>query len=510
MMRTRCPYCQATFRVKPEQLKVRQGQVRCGKCRRVFDGIRGLIEDGSASPATTATTELAPSAPIAPTPAPPPVASFSPAPVPVAPPAQTIAAPEPIVTFVPAPEPAPPEPTPEPPVVPEAPPPTAPAQAEPVVIGEFNSAPTEVIDVGTVDIVMAAPVPEPVFVAPTEPEPLPEPESFQPAEITPPEPFQESIVVEPAVHPQESPAPEVPVTFSEFVPISETPVAPEPPPAEDTPSTELPPEVPAPYEDEPIEFFEVMEPPDAAPQAPAQPMAEERFESPQEIIESITLQGVEPLDEEPTPPAEEHKPTLPKSKPVSISRPLAKKPVEEEEDPSHELSPPTIMDFQEDEPQATRRWPWVLGSIVAFLVLLAQLAIHYRTEVIASAPATRAAYSAVCPVLGCRIELPQEIDLIGIDNSELSPDEKHSGSLHLVALLRNRSAHVQAWPHLELTLTDAQERPVIRRVLSPAEYLPATENPTTGFPRRGEQPVRLTLTLNDVPAVGYRLYVFYP
>src|SRR6476659_10719898 len=34
---TRCPGCATVFRVTPAQLALRDGQVRCGHCRAVFD-----------------------------------------------------------------------------------------------------------------------------------------------------------------------------------------------------------------------------------------------------------------------------------------------------------------------------------------------------------------------------------------------------------------------------------------------------------------------------------------
>ncbi|MFL6570639.1 MAG: DUF3426 domain-containing protein [Burkholderiales bacterium] len=41
---TRCPKCATAFRVLPAQLGARNGQVRCGKCNTVFDGIAALVE----------------------------------------------------------------------------------------------------------------------------------------------------------------------------------------------------------------------------------------------------------------------------------------------------------------------------------------------------------------------------------------------------------------------------------------------------------------------------------
>lgn len=40
---TRCPGCKTVFRVTPAQLALREGQVRCGHCRTVFDGTANLI-----------------------------------------------------------------------------------------------------------------------------------------------------------------------------------------------------------------------------------------------------------------------------------------------------------------------------------------------------------------------------------------------------------------------------------------------------------------------------------
>jgi len=40
---TRCPGCHTVFRVTPQQLAMREGQVRCGHCKTVFDGIAERI-----------------------------------------------------------------------------------------------------------------------------------------------------------------------------------------------------------------------------------------------------------------------------------------------------------------------------------------------------------------------------------------------------------------------------------------------------------------------------------
>jgi predicted Zn finger-like uncharacterized protein len=40
---TRCPGCKTIFRVTPQQLDMRGGQVRCGHCHAVFDGVAALL-----------------------------------------------------------------------------------------------------------------------------------------------------------------------------------------------------------------------------------------------------------------------------------------------------------------------------------------------------------------------------------------------------------------------------------------------------------------------------------
>ena len=45
MMLTRCPSCATAFRVSAEQLKVKQGRVRCGHCRQVFNALDTLVDE---------------------------------------------------------------------------------------------------------------------------------------------------------------------------------------------------------------------------------------------------------------------------------------------------------------------------------------------------------------------------------------------------------------------------------------------------------------------------------
>jgi hypothetical protein len=69
---------------------------------------------------------------------------------------------------------------------------------------------------------------------------------------------------------------------------------------------------------------------------------------------------------------------------------------------------------------------------------------------------------------------------------------------------------VQAWPSIQLELTDANDKPVLRRVFGPADYLPQGVSAAAGFAARSEQPVRLNFALTDLKPSGYHIIVSIP
>jgi predicted Zn finger-like uncharacterized protein len=47
---TRCPSCETVFRVVPDQLRVSDGWVRCGRCSEVFNASRNLVDTSAVEP----------------------------------------------------------------------------------------------------------------------------------------------------------------------------------------------------------------------------------------------------------------------------------------------------------------------------------------------------------------------------------------------------------------------------------------------------------------------------
>lgn len=160
-------------------------------------------------------------------------------------------------------------------------------------------------------------------------------------------------------------------------------------------------------------------------------------------------------------------------------------------------------------PASRPTWPFVLAALALLLALAGQLAYQFRSELAVASPTLRGALESACDALGCDIPLPRRGELVSIESSDLQVDPARGGMLQLAATLKNRAAFAQAWPLLEITLTDTQDNAVLRRVLQPADYLPAKVDPTV-FPPNDEVAVKLWLDASGTPAAGYRLYVFYP
>ena len=167
----------------------------------------------------------------------------------------------------------------------------------------------------------------------------------------------------------------------------------------------------------------------------------------------------------------------------------------------------------EMSPVARTLWP-VIG-LVALVALLLQGAYHWRTDLAARLPAARPFLDSLCLQFRCTVELPRETAFVAIESSTLQTDPARPGLVLLDATLRNSAGYAQAYPNLELTLTDAADRPLVRRALVPGDYLAdpgqaTDERIARGFPPLGEFNLRLWIDVSEIGAVGYRLYLFYP
>jgi predicted Zn finger-like uncharacterized protein len=152
----------------------------------------------------------------------------------------------------------------------------------------------------------------------------------------------------------------------------------------------------------------------------------------------------------------------------------------------------------------------ITASVILLFALLGQGAYVFRDRIATWFPQAKPVLAVACARLGCQVALPAQIDDVSIESSELQTLAANAGTFSLTVLLRNRSATAQAWPHIELTLNDTNEKAIARRVFAPREYLPATQDTAQGFGARSEQQVKLFFELAQLKASGYRVYLFYP
>lgn len=157
-----------------------------------------------------------------------------------------------------------------------------------------------------------------------------------------------------------------------------------------------------------------------------------------------------------------------------------------------------------------RRWPWVIGSLVALMALGLQVVLAFRVELSVLWPESKPRLVALCQAVGCEVGFPARIALVGIEASDLHPDSERKGRLALSAILKNRAPFAQQYPHLELTLTDTADKAIARKVLAPADYLPPKSSSAGGMPPNADIAVIVGVDSGELAASGYRLYVFYP
>ncbi|MDE2255231.1 MAG: zinc-ribbon and DUF3426 domain-containing protein [Betaproteobacteria bacterium] len=219
----------------------------------------------------------------------------------------------------------------------------------------------------------------------------------------------------------------------------------------------------------------------------------------------------------------------------SALAPARNEPVPRDEEDGHapSASPASVLDVVPVTPlgepqflrQARARERWQRPAIRALLAVLSlllvaagatQAAWTWRDAIAARWPQTQPALARLCAMSGCTLAAPRRPQALVIDTSSMAPDAQ--GVLKLTASLRNRSAEPVAYPALELTLTDTQDRIVARKVIEPEDYLRPLPGKATaarqqilhGLAGGSELNIQLNLHLSKDQASGYTLYAFYP
>lgn len=172
------------------------------------------------------------------------------------------------------------------------------------------------------------------------------------------------------------------------------------------------------------------------------------------------------------------------------------------------LAEPEFLRRASEQARVVRhRKLWAVASLLAALVLGAQLLFALRSEVLMRWPQAQPIYVQVCERLGCTVEWPAVSDQIAVLASDL---QRLPGTpaYELNVTLRNRAPYPQTLPALEVTLTDARGQVVSRRVVPAAEY--RLEGQPDHLAPGEDLAARLVFEAVGAAPAGFLVYPFHP
>ena len=157
------------------------------------------------------------------------------------------------------------------------------------------------------------------------------------------------------------------------------------------------------------------------------------------------------------------------------------------------------------------RWLWALCVGILLGILGAQASYIWREPITRQWPQLRPLYLEACVRLGCSVPLPRIAGQLAIEHSNMEFSAPGSAFYELHGVLHNRAPHPQQVPHMELTLSDTNDQPLMRRALAPAEWLPEDFDIEAGIPADARIEFTLPFSAPKLQGVtGFRVVAFYP
>ncbi|WP_088138251.1 DUF3426 domain-containing protein [Achromobacter xylosoxidans] len=178
-------------------------------------------------------------------------------------------------------------------------------------------------------------------------------------------------------------------------------------------------------------------------------------------------------------------------------------------------APPEFLDQDREERHGLLRKLWGYACLIGLIALGLQLVYVYRTDIANAVPILRPVLETACQPLGCSVGYARRLELIHITSSSLQPptgaaaiDDGRS-RLVLTVVMRNRHDKPQHWPALVLDLNDLSDTVVVRRALKPEDYL-TPEQLRGPFAPQGELKISVPIEVTGVQVNGYQLNKFFP
>lgn len=144
-------------------------------------------------------------------------------------------------------------------------------------------------------------------------------------------------------------------------------------------------------------------------------------------------------------------------------------------------------------------------AMVLLCTLALQMVLQERDRIAAMDVRVRPWLQRLCEPLQCTLAPLRQISDVVIESSSFN--KARGDSYQLVFVIKNRATLPLSMPAMELTLTDTQDQPVLRRVFLPQEMGAPAELPALG---EWTSSVAVVVTTGGARVAGYRLLAFYP
>ncbi|MEE8482895.1 MAG: DUF3426 domain-containing protein [Acidiferrobacterales bacterium] len=147
---------------------------------------------------------------------------------------------------------------------------------------------------------------------------------------------------------------------------------------------------------------------------------------------------------------------------------------------------------------------WGAGTLLGFMALALQITYFYSSE-LGRDPDLRQHVLLVCKTLGCVIQPQVDAGLIELTKTRVSPHPKYANVLRLRATLINRASFSQAYPLMEISLSNRHGVIVGRRTYRPEQYLRKKKNALQNMVPNVIVHAKLELTSPNRRADGYEI-----
>ncbi|MEO1956590.1 MAG: zinc-ribbon and DUF3426 domain-containing protein [Methylophilaceae bacterium] len=151
----------------------------------------------------------------------------------------------------------------------------------------------------------------------------------------------------------------------------------------------------------------------------------------------------------------------------------------------------------------------ILIGLLLLLALILQAAYFFRGVIASEYPQLKPTLERVCKKLKCTIDLPRNLHLISIGDSAMQEDGSLQSVINFSSSLQNNATYPQAYPNIELTLTDSDGVPVIKKLMTPKEYLASEKKFKQGLGPHEVTNIKIALLVDEASVASYRLFLLY-